>query len=99
MYAAIAGSGQSSAERINIFNGNYGLHRGLAAALLMALGIVVVQGVASWWNIGLLLAATGLCLARMDRFGCHYARELFVQFLNLPAKGPERTINAPAQPK
>jgi hypothetical protein len=82
VYAAVAAATRSS--RVDTFNGNYGLNRGLAAAFLV-LGIVtLIQSRANWpYALGLAIAAA-LALFRMHRFGRHYARELFVQFLQLP---------------
>ena len=83
IYAAVAGQGK--AHRVDVFNGNYGLNRGLAAALL-AVGIVVLvaQGWSSWMAVVLLVVGAAIATYRMHRFGVHYARELFVQFLQLP---------------
>jgi hypothetical protein len=83
IYAAVAAANRSA--RVDIFNGNYGLCRGIAAALLLLLaGSTVVH----WWewNIELVLALLmALAVYRMHRFGVRYGRELFVQYLQLPA--------------
>ncbi len=70
--------------RIDIFNGIYGLCRGIAAAFLLLLGVsVIVQWQA--WRIEIILAMlTVLTLYRMHCFGVHYGRELFIQYLQLP---------------
>jgi hypothetical protein len=81
VYAAVAAAGRAS--RIDTFNGNYGLNRGLGASLL-AVGVVVLFADRSNWPYTLgLLAVAFAALYRMHRFGRHYARELFVQFLQL----------------
>lgn len=83
VYAAVADQGR--ATRVDVFNGNYGLNRGLAAALLVV-GIMalVTHGWSSWKVVALLTAGAGTAMYRMHRFGVHYARELFVQFVQLP---------------
>lgn len=91
IYAAVAKAGQ--AGRIDTFNGNYGLCRGLAAALCMALVIGVAQtGLCHWPLMLCLLGGVAMCVYRMHRFGVHYARELFVQFLasRTPSDSPSR---------
>jgi hypothetical protein len=84
IYAEVARAGQ--AARVDIFNSNYGLNRGLAAALIL---VTAAAAVASPTSSGIAAAsaiAAGIALYRMHRFGRHYARELFVQFLQLPPK-------------
>lgn len=84
-YAAVSASGR--ANRIDIFNGNYGLCRGLAASFLAVLFLIALRLGFSRPD-ALVLAATGFLLSgwRAHRFGVHYARELFVQFLQLPPR-------------
>jgi hypothetical protein len=90
IYASVANAGRSS--RVDIFNGNYGLLRGLTVAfLLLLLGTIIYDRTDSS-NIWLLLAASLLALFRMHRFGIHYARELFIRFLNLSDKGSDATV-------
>jgi hypothetical protein len=78
VYSVVAAAGR--AGRVDTFNGNYGLMRGLAAALLVLLiaSIVTAKGVLV---VGILLTLFALAIQRMDRFGRHYARELFIQYL------------------
>ena len=87
IYAAVSAAGL--AQRADTFNGNYGMFRGISAAfLLCAVLNAVVYGHTGWpMTLGLLGAAI-LALIRMHRFGSHYARELFVQFLQIK---PEKT--------
>ena len=79
IYADIAKNGKP--DRIDAFNGNYGLNRGLAAATL-ALAIVSLaeaqKGVAA-----ALVAVTVVYGYRAYRFARYYAREVYVQFLVL----------------
>jgi hypothetical protein len=69
-------------ERIDTFNGNYGLNRGLCATSLI-LAMIAFGRSDVWMATGLLLVSCGY-LYRAHRFGVHYARELYVQFLLLP---------------
>jgi hypothetical protein len=81
IYAAVNAAGR--AQRIDTFNGNYGLHRGLmAAALVLAVLALFKEPVAVPLSVGFLVVA-GVAAVRMHRFAKHYARELFVQFLQL----------------
>ena len=84
IYADVASAGRSG--RIDTFNGNYGLNRGLAAGLLVVLALVPVPAPTDWHVVICILIAEGLALYRMHRFARHYARELFVQFLQLPER-------------
>ena len=82
IYAAVAAANRSS--RVDTFNGNYGLSRGIVAALL---SLLAGMAVAHWrdWRIEItLLLLIVLAVYRMHRFGVCYARELFVQYLESP---------------
>jgi hypothetical protein len=79
MYADVAKNGKP--ERIDTFNGNYGLNRGLAAAMCGLALISFAQG-RHTWGFGLLGLAV-VYLYRAYRFAKHYARELYIQFLVL----------------
>lgn len=82
VYAAVAASAR--AARVDAFNGNYGLSRGIVAALLL-LAFLTVASDLNRWNIMLgILAGAAAATYRMHRFGSRYAQELFVQFLQLP---------------
>lgn len=92
MYATAAAHG--AVQRVDIFNGNYGLNRGLAAALIAILAVVqITQGFAHWRAELLLALGVAVAVYRMHRFGVHYARELFVQFLAIGVAGG----NTPAE--
>lgn len=79
IYADVAKNGKP--DRIDTFNGNYGLNRGLASACLVL--AVVALAHAQWMiGAGLLLAAATYSY-RAYRFGVYYARELYLQFLVL----------------
>lgn len=82
-------------DRIEAFNGNYGLNRGLAAGCL-ALGCVAF--VFGNWQVGIgLLVFCAVYVYRAYRFGVHYGRELYVQFLSMP-ETPGKPANA-ARPR
>jgi hypothetical protein len=82
IYAAVSAAGR--AQRIDTFNGNYGMFRGIASAfLLCAVVNTVMHGLGGWAVSFGLVAAGALAVIRMHRFGTHYARELFIQFLQL----------------
>jgi hypothetical protein len=79
VYADVAKNGK--VERIDTFNGNYGLNRGLSAACV-ALAIVAATR-AQWYVVIGFLALAIVFAYRAYRFGVHYARELYLQFLVL----------------
>lgn len=81
VYAAVAAAHRSS--RVDMFNGIYGLTRGIAAACIALVGVSIYLG-GGWQQFALLGAAAASALHRMHRFSRHYAIELFVQFLGLP---------------
>jgi hypothetical protein len=74
IYAVV--STASKASRVDTFNGNYGLLRGLAAAFftLFVVAIVLAKGA---YVIGALVLLLLLALQRMHRFAVHYSIELF----------------------
>ena len=82
VYAAVSAAGR--AARVDTFNGNYGLFRGLSAAFLFSAVMVLATFAFKWSTVVILLACSLLAITRMRRFGVHYARELFVEFLRLP---------------
>jgi hypothetical protein len=72
------------AERIDVFNARYGLFRGLVAGLCVIWVAAIQQHFCQTPPVYLgYIITIGLALFRMQRFGFHYARELFVQFLNI----------------
>jgi hypothetical protein len=93
IYAVVRHAGRS--ERIDIFNGYYGMFRGLAACLLLVIIAIAVQrGFGNPRLYVLLVGALVLAIFRMHRFAVNYARELFVQFL-----ATQKTDKPAAAPK
>jgi hypothetical protein len=79
IYTDVAKNGKP--ERIDTFNGMYGLNRGLAAATFALACVAAAQ---QKWSIALgLLVLTGVYDYRAYRFGVRYGRELYLQFLVL----------------
>jgi hypothetical protein len=72
--------------RGDTFNGIYGLNRGLCAATLALAVAVLILAPAQWLVSVGLVAVSAVYLFRMHRFGVHYAREIYNQFLLLPVE-------------
>jgi len=88
VYASVARAGK--AERVDKFNANYGLNRGMAASVTMvAVAILVVDGKTHYGWALLALSGSLVFLFRMHRFAKHYAMELYVQFLQVPLASPD----------
>ncbi len=82
VYASVANAGRTS--RIDLFNGNYGMFRGVAAAVVILIAVgLISQKITDWRVYGGLGFMLILALARMHRFGVYYSRELFIQFIQL----------------
>lgn len=82
VYAVVRKAGR--ADRVDIFNGNYGMFRGIAASLFVILVAALVNADNYNWRLfGALFVMMLLALLRMHRFGVHYARELFIQFIGI----------------
>jgi heme exporter protein D len=82
IYAAVKQANAS--ERIDIFNGNYGFFRGIAAALAISLIMLIIKfDISNLWILLIIIASFVMAVARMHLFAKHYARELFVQFLQI----------------
>jgi|SRR6185437_1712325 len=86
IYADVMSHGKPA--RIDSFDGNYTLNRGLAAALL-ALVLISLAFSETDWRVAVgLLPIAVIYTYRMYRFGVSYANELYAQFLLLPAQPP-----------
>ena len=86
VYSVVAAAGRSG--RVDMFNGNYGLLRGLAASFLVLIGAALVLG-HGWIAAGRLGILFLLAAQRMHRFSNYYALELFVQYLLVKGGGSE----------
>jgi len=89
---AWASIGTEMAERIKakgldarsyLFNGNYGLMRGIAAAFLLIMIALVVTKTGTWQVFAFVAFGFVLALYRMERFGKYYAKALFTAYLNI----------------
>lgn len=89
IYAAVAAQGRTG--RVDTFNGNYGLNRGIASAFLIVSVLSFSAAHTRTALACLLVAAVAWC--RMHRFAKHYARELLVQFLQLPDPPSEMRVS------
>lgn len=76
-------SSKNNDTRAISFNATYGLFRGIVSCMLVlvTVGIVNWQG-ASGKALFSFVVVLIIAVIRMERFGVHYAREVFVQFLN-----------------
>jgi hypothetical protein len=83
VYSVVAAAGK--AARVDTFNGNYGLLRGLAASFFVLLIAATVLG-KGIYVVGALVLLLLLALQRMHRFGKHYALELFIQYILIADK-------------
>jgi hypothetical protein len=80
IYAAVSKVGM--AARVDIFNANYGLCRGMAASFLILLGSSLAAFHFTQIRREMLLLALFIAaMFRMHKFAVYYARELFVQFI------------------
>lgn len=85
VYSVVAAAGK--ATRIDKFNGNYGLLRGVAASFLTLFIAAAIVAKDIYVIVGL-AALFFLALQRMHRFGKHYALELFIQYLVISKRSP-----------
>jgi len=85
MYAAVQAAGRS--QRVDTFNGNYGMFRGLATGFLLCLVLAFFPDTANWTGRLILFGVFLLAMYRMHRFGVNYGRELFIQFITFEPKG------------
>lgn len=83
-YARVLVAGRS--QRIDISNRTYGLCRGLTAAILICLAWYFYAHQNQHEVIVILLAMLGTAVWRMRRAGLHYARALFLAFIDLDTR-------------
>ena len=76
-------------QRIDAFNAQYGMNRGISAGFLALIVITMIHSRFILWKVQLiLLICTALAAYRMQRFSRHYAAELFRQFIVSPDAAP-----------
>lgn len=92
MAVAVANAGRDA--RLQKYNGNYGLFRGLAMSL--ALICIAATLHRQWPTAALALAAAWALRFRMKRFSGYYARELWLQFLEIASD--DNTVASGAAP-
>jgi len=80
LYAKLEKEGRTA--RIDVFNGNYGLFRGIASALLVTVAVTAFKEGLFKTPTVIMATVFFLALMRMHRFGIHYAAELYRQALN-----------------
>ena len=86
IYADVMAHGKSA--KLDSFNGNYSLNRGLAAALLALVLLSLAFSEVDWRVVLGLLPVAVVYTYRMYRFSVSYAAELYSQFLLLPPQPP-----------
>ena len=83
LYSDVLNSGTPG--RIETFNGNYGLNRGLAVSALVLIAVCSTRRPGHWeWWTGALTVFFVVHTYRMTRFGVYFAREVYYRFLLLP---------------
>lgn len=92
---AVLVSNDGKTDRLEKFNGNYGLFRGLTAALTILAVVAITQR--AWVEVGVLTPLAWATRFRMKRFGIYYARELWLQFLTLADDAGAESENRSAQ--
>jgi hypothetical protein len=68
---------KGASRRIDIFNAQYGLNRGIAAGFVVLIVMLFFQSGIHCWRLQAVLAGcTLLAFYRMERFARHYTAEL-----------------------
>jgi hypothetical protein len=79
--------GRKLTERVQLFNAQFGMNRGVAVAFLIILAMTIMNFGTRQWKIELLLAVcSAVSIYRMHTFSLHYAQRLFRTFLTAPEK-------------
>jgi len=93
IYVRVRKLGKS--DRVEKFNRNYGLMRGVAVALIASGLLAVINDFDYWPEALLLFFLASVATYRMVRFGKHYARELYAEYLaidnSIKPKNPLKT--------
>lgn len=76
-------------KRIDAFNRNYGLLRGLTVGCLIFAGLAAYAQPENWllWTIAFFMA--GVSAYRMHRFAVIYGREVFTEYLSIKSEPPK----------
>jgi hypothetical protein len=83
IYIAVAAAGRNG--RVDSFNRNYGLLRGISAGFVVFALLNLIAEPKNWsLSVGAIIAAA-IAAMRMERFGRHYARELIIEYLQMNA--------------
>lgn len=81
IYIEVEKQGQN--RRVDIFNSYYGLFRGMSVSFLVLSICILLKSVYLWpWAIFCLMLLV-ISMFRMHRFSGYYAKELFLQFIQL----------------
>jgi len=84
--------GRKLTDRVQLFNAQFGMNRGIAMALLIILTMTIARFGIQPWKAELLLAGcSAVSIYRMHTFSLHYAQTLFRTFLT----APEKTTSVP----
>jgi len=89
---------RKATRRIDVFNAQYGMNRGIAAGFIALVALVIFHTGLAAWRIELILAAcTALACYRMERFSRYYAGELLRGYITVgePARSPEPAPELP----
>lgn len=82
----VRATAEGRGEKVDTFNGIYGMHRGLATAFVIALLCESFRpGEVRWLPIAFATGALVLAVHRMDRFARNYARQLYLEAVPIEA--------------
>jgi len=74
---------QEQNRRVDIFNSYYGLFRGMSVSFFILSICILIKSVHLWPWVIFCLALLAVSMFRMHRFSRYYAKELFLQFIQL----------------
>jgi len=89
---------QKALRRVDLFNAQYGMNRGIAAGFIALAVLVIIHAGLAAWRIELTLAAcTALACYRMERFSRYYASELLRGYISVAKETtPKATTATPS---
>jgi hypothetical protein len=89
---------RKATRRIDLFNAQYGMNRGIAAGFIALAAMVIFHAGLAAWRIELILAAcTALACYRMERFSRYYTGELLRGYINV-GESTKPEVPATTQP-